>query len=315
MRRDPTEWRERVRLWKETGELQYEAGKKKELPKYEDGKPAYKYVQAGADNSWSRITNDSNGDVFANLVVTPSKVKLNADRLYHSEPINSPANIKARSISIPRSIHQEPGLEITSPEFDALSLGSGVLKELKRINSFKQVIKEFTGDKDRLKYNLLDWRGRKKGYITAHTYDNTPEIGFVKSDIPGGSRALYDAVIKDVTDKGMPGLYTGKDLQSAPKTYSVWKHYKDKILVGNNGQHSNMRMPGVSGNLKWSGDYNKMIQNWQNNIFDGTNTGAIYLLKTPSQKVMNSPYRPSIDNIATTIGNPLFGHLFTKYAE
>ena len=38
MRRDPTEWRERVRLWKETGELQYEAGKKKELPKYEDGK-------------------------------------------------------------------------------------------------------------------------------------------------------------------------------------------------------------------------------------------------------------------------------------
>jgi len=62
----------------------------------------------------------------------------------------------------------------------------------------------------------------------------------------------------------------------------VWKHYKDKILVGNNGQHSNMRMPGVSGNLKWSGDYNKMIQNWQNNIFDGTNNGAIYLLKTPS---------------------------------
>jgi len=139
-------------------------------------------------------------------------VKLNADKLYNSEPINSSANIKARSISIPRSIHQEPGLEITSPEFDVLSLGSGVLKELKRINSFKQVIKEYTGDKDQLKYNLLDWRGRKKGYITAHTYDNTPEIGFVKSDIPGGSRALYDAVIKDVTDKGMPGLYTGKDL-------------------------------------------------------------------------------------------------------
>lgn len=35
---------------------------------------------------------------------------------------------------------------------------------------------------------------------------------------------------------------TGQELNSAPKTYSVWKHFKDKELIGNHGVHSNTNM-------------------------------------------------------------------------
>lgn len=205
----------------------------------------------------------------------------------------------------------EPGLEIVSPEFDLLSLGVGGLKELKHLKQFKRVIKNTNTSGDQLRYDLYDWKGIQKGRINVHTYDNMPEVGYVESKIPGGSRALYDAVIKDVTDRGMPGLYSGRDLLSAPKTYSVWKHYKDKQLIGRYGNHSNLRMPGIDGSVSFSGDYNKMLQNWKNNVADGFYNGEVYLLKTPSQKVMSSPYLPRIDNLMTGIGNPIAGHLFT----
>jgi len=153
----------------------------------------------------------------------------------------------------------EPGLEIVSPEFDLLSLGIGGLKELKHLKQFKRVIKNTNTSGDQLRYDLYDWKGIQKGRINVHTYDNTPEVGYVESKIPGGSRALYDAVIEDVTNRGMPGLYSGRDLLSAPKTYSVWKHYKDKQLIGRYGNHSNLRMPGIDGSVSFSGDYNKML--------------------------------------------------------
>lgn len=286
----------------------FEGGKEPDvkLPRFGDGNGRFRlkktpeYVQAGKDNSWSKVTNDAMGAVFQDVVARPSRTGGNT----------SVGNWKRQW-----GPKREKGLEIVSPEFDLISLGMGGLKEFRHLKQFKRVIKNQNTSGDQLRYDLYDWKGVQKGRINVHTYDNMPEVGYVESKIPGGSRALYDAVIEDVTSRGMPGLYSGRDLLSAPKTYSVWKHYADKQLIGRYGTHSNLRMPGVDGSISFSGDYNKMLQNWRDNIVDGFYNGEVYLLKTPSQKIMSSSYMPAIDNVSTTIGNPLLGHLFTKYAE
>lgn len=81
MRRDPTEFRERVRLWKETGELQYEAGKKKELPKYEDGKP----TQVGEYNVYPSAIGASELNVTTPEVVVKGKDRRPLYQRYDAE--------------------------------------------------------------------------------------------------------------------------------------------------------------------------------------------------------------------------------------
>lgn len=65
MRRDTTAFRKRFEAWKR-GESPYEAG----LKKYADGK---RYIPSTDGSGWDRITDDELADIFANLVVTPSK--------------------------------------------------------------------------------------------------------------------------------------------------------------------------------------------------------------------------------------------------
>ena len=64
--KDPTEFRNRFEAWK-NGEQVYEAG----LPRFAGGTEGYKYVQAGKNNKWSRITNDEMSKAFQDLVVRP----------------------------------------------------------------------------------------------------------------------------------------------------------------------------------------------------------------------------------------------------
>lgn len=72
MKKDPTEFRDRFARWK-AGEKVYENG----LPTYKGGKPGskrrydYKYIQAGKDNEWERITDDEMSDAFQDFVARP----------------------------------------------------------------------------------------------------------------------------------------------------------------------------------------------------------------------------------------------------
>lgn len=100
MRKDPTEFRERFKKW-QSGEKVYEAG----LPKYEDGKTP-EYVQAGADNSWSKVSNDNIGAAFQDVVVRPQ---------------SRGGNTSAGNWKKQWEPKQEKGLQITSPEFDLIS--------------------------------------------------------------------------------------------------------------------------------------------------------------------------------------------------
>ena len=65
MGKDTTAFKKRFEAWKR-GESPYEAG----LKKYGDGK---RYIPSTDGTGWDRITDDELADVFANLVVTPSK--------------------------------------------------------------------------------------------------------------------------------------------------------------------------------------------------------------------------------------------------
>lgn len=66
MKKDPTEFRNRFAAWR-NGEQVYEAG----LPRFAGGTEGYKYVQAGKNNEWSRITDDEMSKAFQDLVVRP----------------------------------------------------------------------------------------------------------------------------------------------------------------------------------------------------------------------------------------------------
>lgn len=66
----------------------------------------YKYVQAGKDNGWERITDDEMSDVFQNFVARPKSRGGNTDTYNWNKQW---------------ALKGEPGLEIVSPEFDLLS--------------------------------------------------------------------------------------------------------------------------------------------------------------------------------------------------
>jgi hypothetical protein len=138
-----------------------------------------------------------------------------------------------------------------SPEFDLLSLGIGVSKELSKAHNWGGVRLKPSSNSDKFSYEYLNRKGNPVGYINVTTYGNKPHISMVRSSIEnkGISRKLYDAAIQDVTDRGMPGIYSGDNLLSAPKTYAMWKHYPNKKLIRMDGTHNNSQMPGVTGVL------------------------------------------------------------------
>lgn len=104
MRKDPTEFRKRFAKWKETGEY--------ELPRFEGGEEKFKlkktpeFVQAGKDNSWSKVTNDNMGTVFQEVVARPN---------------STGGNTSAGSLKKQWEPKYEKPLEIVSPEFEILT--------------------------------------------------------------------------------------------------------------------------------------------------------------------------------------------------
>lgn len=205
----------------------------------------------------------------------------------------------------------EPGLELVSPEFDLLNLGIGVSKELSRAHNWGGVRLTPFSNNDKFSYEYLNSKGNPVGYINVTTYDNKPHISMVRSSIEnkGISRKLYDAAIQDVTDRGMPGIYSGDNLLSAPKTYAMWKHYPNKKLIRMDGTHNNSNMPGVTGVLSRDMTREQAIQNWKNNKFGIIENGEVYLLDSPSAPVQYwSPYQMSLSNPIIATGNISLGH-------
>lgn len=70
---------------------------------------------------------------------------------------------------------------------------------------------------------------------------NTENIATVPNVHKVEERALNSA-IQLAQQTGRNGVRTGQELNSAPKTYNVWKHFNGKELVGNYGVHSNTNM-------------------------------------------------------------------------
>ena len=126
MRKDPTEFRERFKRWKQG------------LPAYKDGK---RYIK-NDDDTWTRITDDQMADQFANLVVTPNS---NKEERVVRRPDTYDALLRKsihdagyvtdwaleRDAANRRKVamaarHVEDPLETVSPEFDILMMGAGL---------------------------------------------------------------------------------------------------------------------------------------------------------------------------------------------
>lgn len=99
---------------------------------------------------------------------------------------------------------------------------------------------------------------------------NRHDVLNIYSNKRGVGRKLYDGAIEAVIQDGSQGVVSGRGLVSAPKTYSTWKHYPTKKLIGNTGVHGNENMILENGDLSQL----KEIDN-----------GPIYLLNQPSQYV------------------------------
>ena len=154
------------------------------LPKYNDGKSEYKYVQAGADDSWSRITNDDMSQAFQNLVVRPK---------------NRGGNTTVGNWKRSWSVRPEPGLKIVSPEFDIVA---GIRAFIPGINTTTRntykVARQFKPIKSEQKYlKLAD--DYAKDWFNQQTTFRTP----FKSSGRGGN------TVGDVLDYNL-GLFGGR---------------------------------------------------------------------------------------------------------
>ena len=275
------------------------------LPKFEGGEEKFKlkktpeYVQAGIDNQWSKVSNDDMGAAFQDIVVRPQ---------------SRGGNTTIGNWEKQWEPKYEKPLGLVSPEFDVLSLSqaaSKIAKEIKRFKNWGGV--ELNYDRGNLmKFSYLDRNRNQLGHIDIRAYDGKPEISMINSNKRGVGRKLYDAAIEYVTDKNMPGIYSGKNLLSAPKTYSMWKHYPNKQLISVDGAHSNFRMPGVTGSLSKNMTKEQAMNNWSKNIFGGFDNGEVYLLKSPSSSVKYwKPYNIDITSI-TPLTNPIIGHTMSE---
>lgn len=108
---------------------------------------------------------------------------------------------------------------------------------------------------------------------------------FINSTSPGTGRKLYDAAIKVARARGYNGVVSGEELLSAPKTYSTWKHYPNKILLGTYGTHGNNRMANYvyeAGNVNTVKD---LLEATKNNVGATLHKAPVYGLTTPTTKV------------------------------
>lgn len=184
----------------------------------------YKYVQAGKDNGWERITDDEMSDVFQDLVVRPKSRGGNTDT-YNWKKQWAPKS--------------EPGLEIVSPEFEVLSGIRGVMSMLSpkhpKSLAFDKAIKLSDSQWDNLYFSAIK-RGNmskaqklrdlhfkvktpnnravdaignpKKQYHTVgDEYD--PSFNEFKKDMEG-----FDSNVYTTDNKFMSGTYSSRLLSS-----------------------------------------------------------------------------------------------------
>lgn len=177
MHKDPTEFKDRFQRWKK-GEQVYEAG----LPKYTDGK----YVQAGKDNSWSRISDNDVSDTFQEIIARPS---------------HRGGNATVGNWNRQWSLKGEPGLEIVSPEFDIISGVRGILNVVPKNVSFlhkNNVNKSITGGGPYYASNQL------KKYIANETlrHSDTGKVDFFTSKpVFQLYKGIYDSSVPEETKR------------------------------------------------------------------------------------------------------------------
>ena len=155
-----------------------------QLPKFEGGEEKFRlkktpeFVQAGKDNSWSKVTNDSMGEVFQSVVARPNRTG---------------GNTSVGSWKKQWEPKQEKGLEIVSPEFEALSLGGG-------IKQMMNVYKHIPGLKIKnLKHGTTSWihQPKRQPYVRkpySATWDDfQTEPKFGKYFAEGGEAEVYES--------------------------------------------------------------------------------------------------------------------------
>ena len=102
--------------------------------------------------------------------------------------------------------------------------------------------------------NVLDFVKDENGYSRVgrtelRINNNTKNIQIGHTDNESSNKAInkvaergLNSAIQLSNQTGLNGVLSGEYLLSAPKTYSVWKHFKNKELYGNYGEHSNTNM-------------------------------------------------------------------------
>ena len=92
-------------------------------------------------------------------------------------------------------------------------------------------------------------RSWSKGLSWINTGSPTAEglpVQYITSKYPGEGRKLYDAVINKAIKEGHPGIISGRELISAPKTYRTLEHYyPNRVKIDNMGHWSNDGMTGL----------------------------------------------------------------------
>ncbi len=132
----------------------------------------------------------------------------------------------------------------------------------------------------------------KSGHVRIGGTDNisnNPSIHKVEE------RGLNSA-IQLSNQSGLKGVITGEDLKSAPKTYNVWKHFKDKELVGNHGEHSNTNMISEAikeGRLRATPDIDKEVTINNINQMIGTANRRLVLYDAPVYKLSKQSNLPT----------------------
>lgn len=151
------------------------------LPKFRlgtEGDDWYKYVQAGKNNEWSRITNDYMSQAFQDLVVRPQ---------------SRGGNTTVGNWKKQWTPKYEKPLETVSPEFEVLSLGGGI-KQM--VNAYKHI----PGLKIKnLKQATTSWihQPKKQPYVRKQysaTWDDfQTEPKFGKYFAEGGEAEVYES--------------------------------------------------------------------------------------------------------------------------
>lgn len=109
-------------------------------------------------------------------------------------------------------------------------------------------------------------------------------VGMIESYKPGTGRKLYDAAIEAANQTGRNGIVSGEQLISSPKTFSTWKHYPDKQLIGNYGHWGNKMMKPANRRIKANTIQEAMNADAANLEFSLDNA-PVYRLTQPSQYV------------------------------